>query len=52
MVPVEEGENSLEVELRRPKIEKLEWKDADGCAVTKAVVREAIKLYAEVTEFE
>ena len=42
----------MEVELRRPKIEKLEWKDADGCAVTKAVVREAIKLYAEVTEFE
>ena len=40
------------MELRRPKIEKLEWKDADGCAVSKAIVGEPIKLCCEVTEFE
>ena len=44
--------NSLEVELRRPKIEKTEWQDAEGNSINKAVAGEAIKLYAEVTEFE
>ena len=40
------------MELRRPKIEKLEWQDAEGNSINKAVVGETIKLYAEVTEFE
>ena len=46
------SENSLEVELRRPKIEKLEWKDTEGKAASKGTVGTPIKLYAEVTEFE
>ena len=50
--PWKKSENSLEVELRRPKIEKTEWQDEDGSSVSKAVVAEAIKLYCEVTEFE
>ena len=46
------SENSLEVELRRPKIEKLEWKDTEGKAASKGTVGTPIKLYCEVTEFE
>ena len=46
------SENSLEVELRRPKIEKLEWQDTEGKAASKGTVGTPIKLYAEVTEFE
>ena len=50
--PWKKSENSLEVELRRPKIEKAEWQDAEGNSINKAVVGTPIKLYAEVTEFE
>lgn len=50
--PWKKSENSLEVELRRPKIEKAEWQDADGKAASKGTVGTPIKLYAEVTEFE
>ena len=50
--PWKKSENSLEVELRRPKIEKAEWQDAEGNSINKALAGEAIKLYAEVTEFE
>ena len=50
--PWKKSENSLEVELRRPKIEKTEWQDTEGNSINKAVAGEAIKLYAEVTEFE
>ena len=46
------SENSLEVELRRPKIEKLEWQDADGKATDKGLVGQALKLSAQVKEFE
>ena len=50
--PWKKSENSLEVELRRPKIEKAEWQDADGNSINKGIAGEAIKLYCEVTEFE
>ena len=50
--PWKKSENSLEVELRRPKIEKAEWQDADGKTASKGTVGTPIKLYAEVTEFE
>ena len=50
--PWKKSENSLEVELRRPKIEKTEWQDTEGNSINKAVAGEAIKLYCEVTEFE
>ena len=50
--PWKKSENSLEVELRRPKIEKTEWQDEDGKAASKGTVGTPIKLYAEVTEFE
>ena len=50
--PWKKSENSLEVELRRPKIEKLEWQDEDGNSINKAVVGTSIKLCCEVTEFE
>ena len=40
------------MELRRPKIEKAEWQDADGKAASKGTVGMPVKLYAEVTEFE
>ena len=40
------------MELRRPKIEKAEWQDADGNSINKGIAGEAIKLYCEVTEFE
>ena len=50
--PWKKSENSLEVELRRPKIEKAEWQDADGKAASKGTVGTPVKLYAEVTEFE
>ena len=50
--PWKKSGNSLEVELRRPKIEKAEWQDADGNSINKGIAGEAIKLYAEVTEFE
>ena len=50
--PWKKSENSLEVELRRPKIEKAEWQDADGKAASKGTVGMPVKLYAEVTEFE
>ena len=48
----QKSENSLEVKLRRPEITKTEWQDAEGNSINKAVAGEAIKLYAEVTEFE
>ena len=50
--PWKKSENSLEVELRRPKIEKLEWQDEDGNSINKAVVGTSIKLCCEVKEFE
>ena len=50
--PWKKSGNSLEVELRRPKIEKAEWQDADGNSINKGIAGEAIKLYCEVTEFE
>ena len=50
--PWKKSENSLEVELRRPKIEKTEWQDTDGKAASKGTVGTPIKLYADVTEFE
>jgi len=50
--PWKKSENSLEVELRRPKIEKAEWQDADGKTASKGTVGTPVKLYAEVTEFE
>ncbi|MFC2616249.1 MAG: hypothetical protein ACFNYQ_12185, partial [Treponema sp.] len=50
--PWKKSENSLEVELRRPKIEKTEWQDADGKTASKGTVGTPVKLYAEVTEFE
>ena len=50
--PWKKSENSLEVELRRPKIEKTEWQDTEGKAASKGTVGTPIKLYAEVTEFE
>jgi len=50
--PWKKSENSLEVELRRPKIEKAEWQDTDGKTASKGTVGTPIKLYAEVTEFE
>ena len=40
------------MELRRPKIEKAEWQDADGKSIDKGIAGIPIKLYAEVTEFE
>ena len=50
--PWKKSENSLEVELRRPKIEKLEWQDEDGKATDKGLVGQALKLSAQVKEFE
>ena len=50
--PWKKSGNSLEVELRRPKIEKTEWQDTEGKAASKGIAGTPIKLYAEVTEFE
>ena len=50
--PWKKSENSLEVELRRPKIEKTEWQDTEGKAASKGIVGTPLKLYCEVTEFE
>jgi len=50
--PWKKSGNSLEVKLRRPEITKTEWQDAEGNSINKAVAGDAIKLYAEVTEFE
>ena len=50
--PWKKSDNSLEVQLIRPEITKTEWQDAEGNSINKAVAGEAIKLYAEVTEFE
>ena len=48
----QKSENSLEVELRRPKIEKTEWQDTEGKAASNGTVGTQLKLYCEVTEFE
>ena len=50
--PWKKSDNSLEVQLIRPEITKTEWQDAEGNSINKAVAGDAIKLYAEVTEFE
>ena len=50
--PWKKSGNSLEVKLIRPEITKIEWQDAEGNSINKAVAGDAIKLYAEVTEFE
>jgi len=50
--PWKKSGNSLEVKLIRPEITKIEWQDAEGNSINKAVAGDAIKLYAEVAEFE
>ena len=50
--PWKKSENSLEVELRRPEITKTEWQDTEGKSIDKATVGAAIKLSAQVKEFE
>ena len=46
------SENSLEVELRRPKIEKLEWQDTEGNSIDKAVAGEQVILSARFRDME
>ena len=48
----EKSSNSLEVKLTRPEITKLEWQDADGNPVTKALVGDKLKLIAHTKDME
>ena len=43
----EGSSNTLEVELRRPKITKAEWEDSEGKEVNKSLVGQTLKLHAE-----
>ena len=46
----EESSNTLEVELRRPKITKAEWEDSEGKEVNKSLVGQTLKLHAETKD--
>ena len=48
----EKSSNSLEVRLIRPEITKAEWQDKDGNDVSKGLVGEPLKLYAETKDME
>ena len=46
----EKSSNALEVKLVRPEITKVEWHDKDGNSVSKGLVGEVLKLYAETKD--
>ena len=55
MVPVEEEREQLGSGIKKTEDRKgrmAGWQDADGNSINKGIAGEAIKLYAEVTEFE